>query len=124
MTIEYAALAQDCRTDQWREVELTPIFPIHPNDKENRFHRAMFFHRRSEVAMTALDAYIWAHADTELSGNAGAIQLLSLRIPFPEFGTKFERYRRRPVEAHPSERRHVWWTTPAAETQHRCRITP
>src|SRR5262245_29019747 len=44
--IEFRAAAFGCDERRFSELDVRPFFPIHADDKENRFDRAMFFYHR------------------------------------------------------------------------------
>ena len=56
--IEWRARAWRCDLARYEELDERPFFPIHREDKESRFARAMFFYHRQGRVLTALDAYL------------------------------------------------------------------
>jgi len=124
--IDWRARGWSCATHQFAEIDLRPLFPIRPNDKESRFARAMFFYRRERPVLEALDDFVTrAHNRLEPDNPIGGVLLLSLRIPIPPPGSAVERYQRRPIEEYPATvERHVWYTTSPAERQARCTEGP
>lgn len=129
MGIEYRVQAYSCRSGQFRELDYRPYFPIRADDKESRFERAGFFHRRDRKVMEALDDYLvgrhnaGAKAGTArdgIEGAIGGILFMSLRLPLPEPGSRIERYRRRPLEDYPHDQRKYWYKTPQSRLRERC----
>jgi hypothetical protein len=116
---EFRAEGWSCADHVFRELDVRPYFPIRPNDKENRFERAMFFYRRTGKVMHALDDYLVTSANRDGAG-LGGVRLLSLRIPIPPPGEVAEPYRRKPLDQYPADYRKVWYQTPAARLRARC----
>jgi hypothetical protein len=120
--IEYRAEGYRCDTGRFEEIDVRPFFPIQRDDKESRFYRAMFFHRRQKKVLEALDQFIVsqqnrAHPDLRIGG----VMLLSLRIPIPPPGTPEGRYQRLPLTDYPQEvERKYWYVTPPGERTQRC----
>jgi hypothetical protein len=117
--IEYRAEGLPCSGPAF-EVDVRPFFPIHADDKENRFDRALHFYRNDRRTMEALERYV------ARSYNAGATQkiagtvFLSLRIPIPPPGTPTPRYERAPLANFPKEQRKVWYATSRDVVNERC----
>src|SRR5438105_10220160 len=82
VTTEFRAEGYSCADDVFRELDVRPFFPIRPNDKENRFERALFFYRQQPVVMRALDEYLVTSNNRD-GAPIGAVRFLSLRIPVP-----------------------------------------
>jgi len=132
MTIDYRVEGWVCETQEFVEIDYRPFFPIHQNNKENRFHRAMFFHRRDRPAMQALDAYISdnhnarvrsltaASDDDPRLRMIGGIRVSSLRIPIPDPGSRVERWDPQPLEAYPESYHRHWFYTRMSERRSRC----
>jgi hypothetical protein len=124
--IDWRARGWSCATHQFAEIDVEPLFPIHRDDKENRFYRAMFFYHRERRVLAALDDYITrAHNRLDARSPIGGVMLLSLRIPIPRPGSAEERYQRQPLDSYPAvvERR-VWYVTAPDERQARCVEAP
>ncbi len=126
-TIDYRAEAWVCSRRQWVELDTRPYFPIDPDDKENRFNRAMHFYRENRTTMRALDLYLVRSHDEQPGDDGidpgeriGGVRMLSLRIPIPEVGSSFERYRRYPLAHYPETKRHHFYHTPASVRARRC----
>src|SRR5262252_7741446 len=56
--IEWRAEGFSCDDRRFEELDVGPYFPIHRDDKESRFSRAMFFHHDQRVVLEALESYI------------------------------------------------------------------
>jgi hypothetical protein len=124
MVIEYRAEAYRCDIEKFEELDVRPYFPIHADDKESRFERALFFYRNNPHVLTALDRYLTREAskpgpDGHID-RIGGVMLFSLRLPIPPLGSVPERYERKPLSAYPHEERHYWYTTSIAERERRC----
>ncbi len=120
--IEYRAEGYLCDAWRFEEIDVRPFFPIQRDDKESRFYRAMFFHRRQKKVLEALDQFIVDHQNrAHPEARIGGVMLLSLRIPIPEPGTPEPRYQRLPLADYPPEvERKYWYVTPSAERTQRC----
>lgn len=117
---EFRARGWRCATQKFEELDLAPYFPIHPDDKEGRFDRALFFYLKERRVHEALDAYISA-AETRRGSATGGVMLLSLRWPIPEVGAAEARYRRIPLDEVPrAVSRHYWYVTAPDERERRC----
>jgi hypothetical protein len=103
---------------------------LHPDDKENRFQRLGHFYRKNRIAMKALEDHLTRrhnhhvargqNPDDGINGPIGGIMLMSLRIPLPEPGARFERYTRKPLVEIPREWRKHWYVTPLSRRRARC----
>jgi hypothetical protein len=100
-SIEYRAEGYTC-SGRVVEIDVRPYFPIHADDKESRFDRALFFYRTEP-------------------DKIGGVVFMSLRIPIPAPGTPFPRYERVPLADHPKEQRKVWYVTPHDLVLSRCK---
>jgi hypothetical protein len=120
--IEYRAEGYLCDARRFEEVDVRPYFPIQRDDKESRFYRAMFFHRRQKKVLEALDEFIVKeHNRAHPEARIGGVMLLSLRIPIPPPGTPEPRYQRLPLADYPQEvERKYWYATPSSERTQRC----
>jgi hypothetical protein len=120
--IEYRAEGWRCDLGRFEEIDVRPYFPIQRDDKESRFYRAMFFHRRQRKVLEALDQFIVTeHNRAHPEGRIGGVMLLSLRIPIPPPGTPEPRYQRLPLTDYPQEvERKYWYVTPTGERTQRC----
>jgi hypothetical protein len=125
-SIEWRARAWRCDLARFEELDVRPYFPIHRDDKESRFERAMFFYHRDGRVLEALDAYLTS-AQNRLHPDAriGGVMLLSLRVPIPLLGSAGARYERVPIASYPSSvTRQYWYTTGIEERKRRCAETP
>jgi hypothetical protein len=121
MTTEYRVEAWSCEDRAWHELDERPYFPLHANDKESRFQRAMFFYHHAAPVMKALDAYLVDAANADAGRPPiGGVQLLSLRIPVPMPGQPFPRYQRKALDEYPPDYRKYWYRTPNAARTERC----
>jgi hypothetical protein len=120
--IEYRAEAWRCDVGRFEEIDVRPFFPIQRDDKESRFYRAMFFHRRQKKVLEALDEFIVKQQNSaHPEARIGGVMLLSLRIPFPPPGTPEPRYQRLPLTDYPQEvERKYWYATSPSERSQRC----
>lgn len=129
-TIEYRVQAYSCRERRFRELDHRAYFPIHPDDKENRYHRLAHFYRRDRRVMQALDEHLVDRHNLRVErhessgdgvdGPIGGIRVMSLRIPLPEPGTRTDRYARVPLADLPREWRKHWYETPRDRLDTRC----
>jgi len=126
-TIDYRAEAWVCSKQAWVEYDTRPYFPIDPDDKENRFNRAMHFFRENRETMHALDRYlVRSHDDRpgpdgiDAGERIGGVRLMSLRIPIPPVGSSFERYEREPLSHYPEKERKYFYHTPESLRERRC----
>ncbi len=126
-TIDYRAEAWVCSKQSWVELDVRPYFPVDPDDKENRFNRAMHFLRENRPTMHALDRYLVRSHDDHPGADGvdpgeriGGVRLLSLRIPIPPVGSAFERYQRYPLSHYPEAERKVFYHTPESVRDRRC----
>jgi hypothetical protein len=124
--IEWRAQGYRCATGTVEELDLRPHFPIHADDKENRFARAMFFHHRNRAVLEALDAFISGReASLGPEHRLGGLMLLSVRVPIPSPGEPPPRYRRVPLDAMPAEyERKVWYASSRDDFNRRCAEPP
>jgi hypothetical protein len=125
-SIEWRARGWRCDRARYEELDVRPYFPIHRDDKESRFDRAMFFYHRDGRVLAALDAYLTS-AQTRLHPDAriGGVMLLSLRVPIPPLGTTGARHERQPIASYPpSVARQYWYTTGIEERTRRCAESP
>lgn len=122
--IEWRAEAYSCEEDTFVPLDVRPYFPLHAEDKENRFARAMHFHRRDPVVLRALEEYVLARAHREGGSRFGGVRFSSLRLPLPEPGTTVLRHRYVEIAEVPESRRKAWYVTPSPERRSRCMDVP
>jgi hypothetical protein len=113
--IEWHVKGFRCNTHRFEEIDIRPAFPIHPDDKENTFERAMFFYLKNRRVLHELDLYL----SGALGERFGGVMLMSVRLPIPEPGQVTECHHRRPLDAEVGER-HYWYVTDPDEREHRC----
>jgi hypothetical protein len=125
-SIEWRVRGWLCDRGAFEEIDVRPLFPIHQDDKESRFERAMFFHHRQRSVLAALDRYITdAQNRTRPGQRIGGVILLSLRIPIPPLGQPGPQRRWMPlVEYPPDVERRYWYTTPVEARTSRCEEAP
>jgi hypothetical protein len=124
--IEWRAQGYRCAAGTVEEIDLRPHFPIHADDKENRFNRAMFFFHRNRAVLEALDAFI-SQREEKLGPDhrLGGVTLLSVRVPIPSPGEQTPRYRRVSLEEMPAEyKRRVWYASSRDDIDRRCAESP
>ncbi len=59
--VDYLVEGYRCRDKKWVEVDVSPWFPIDADNKENRFHRAVYFYRDRAAhrpTMQALEEFV------------------------------------------------------------------
>jgi hypothetical protein len=117
--IEYRAEGLPCQGPAF-EVDVRPFFPIHADDKESRFDRALHFYRNDRPAMEALESYVIERYAALEPGKLGGMLFLSLRVPIPAPGSAFPRYERAPLSDFPKEQRKVWYATSRDVVNRRC----
>jgi hypothetical protein len=126
--IEFRVEGFDCEHHQFRELDVRPYFPMHANDKENRFDRTMSLFLENPRVYRELESYILdRHNARVAAGEAtdlpriGGVELISVRIPIPEPGDDFPRYRRVPLSDLPlTLERKVWYITHLDDRMRRC----
>jgi hypothetical protein len=117
--IEYRAEGLPCQGPAM-EVDVRPLFPIHADDKESRFDRALHFYRNDRPTMEALESYVRTGYNRDASTKIAGVVFLSLRVPIPPPGTPFARYERAPLADFPKEQRKVWYATSRDVVNERC----
>lgn len=117
--IEYRAEGLPCEGPAF-EVDVRPYFPIHADDKESRFDRAMFFYRSDRTTMDALEDYVMRSYNEHATKKIAGTVFLSLRVPLPEPGSAFPRFERVPLPDFPKEQRKVWFATSRDVVNARC----
>jgi len=117
--IEYRAEGLPCQGPAF-EVDVRPFFPIHADDKESRFDRALHFYRNDRPTMEALESYVMDRYNLREQVKIGGMLFLSLRIPIPAPGSAFPRYERAPLAGFPKEQRKVWYATARDVVNRRC----
>jgi hypothetical protein len=125
--IDYRAEGWVCADARWQELDTRPYFPLDPDDKENRFQRALNFYRDDPAVERALDAYLVerhdaGHDDDGIPrGRAiGGVRFVRVRIPIPPAGSPLERFTRRPLADLPTSEKETLYRTPKARIAERC----
>jgi hypothetical protein len=120
--IEYRAEGLPCEGPAF-EVDVRPFFPIHADDKESRFDRALHFYRNDRTTMEALETYVMSayngRATSDREKIAGVV-FLSLRVPLPASGANVPRYQRASLADFPKEQRKPWFATSRDAVRSRC----
>jgi hypothetical protein len=117
--IEYRAEGLPCEGPAF-EIDVRPFFPIHADDKESRFDRALRFYRKDRPTMEALESYVLEAYNARERDRLGGVVFLSLRVPIPSPGSAFARYERAPLSDFPAEQRNVWYATSRDDVNRRC----
>ena len=119
-SIEYRAQGYTC-SGHVVEVDVRPFFPIHSDDKENRFSRAMHFVRDEPIAMRELEAYVMREYNRTEADKIGGVSFVGLYVPIPQPGTPFPRNERAPLASFPKDVRKVIYVTPHDTVLQRCK---
>jgi hypothetical protein len=131
LDVDFRVEGWSCEEGLYRELDISPFFPIQSGNKESRFERAMFFYHHNAKVMSGLDAYLTAHQNARAKNFSGAAPMepgriggvrfvsASTPIPTPEEGVK--RYRSRPLSDYPFDRLKTWYETPSRIVWERCR---
>ncbi len=125
--VEYRVEGWVCKDRRWEELDYRVYFPLHANDKENRFHRIMYLYRKDVDTMGALDDYFvdqhnsGRHADGIDQGHPiGGVRFVSLRIPLPKPGDALHRFWHRGLAEYPKSYRHVVYHSETPDIDERC----
>ena len=117
--IEYRAEGLPCQGPAF-EIDVRPFFPIHADDKESRFDRALRFYRKDRPTMEALETYVMDAYNRGQTDKVAGVVFLSLRVPIPLPGSGFPRYQRAPLADFPKDQRNVWYATSRDDVNSRC----
>jgi hypothetical protein len=121
MTIDYRAEGWSCSDKRWVELDVKPWFRIDAENKESRFHRALFFYRKDRRVMRELEEYVIQRNNESASRPAIiGVRFSSLRIPYPPIGSHVDRDDRKPLASYPREQRHSLYYTPMSKRRARC----
>ena len=127
VALEYRVEGWVCADKRWEELDYRPYFPLHSDDKENRFQRIMSFFRKDAPTMESLDDFLVEHHATgkykdgiDGARALGGVRYVSLRVPLPKVGDKIERFRIRPLAEYPKAYRHVYYRTDRETIDERC----
>jgi hypothetical protein len=114
--------AQGYKCDgQLVEVDVRPFFPIHPDDKENRFDRAIHFYSTDRPTMQALEAYLMREYNQSEPDKIAGVALTRIQTLIPTPGTPFPRYERKPLLDYPDKERQIFYHTPKRVVDERCK---
>jgi hypothetical protein len=103
------------------EIDVRHFFPIHANDKESRFDRAIFFYRTDRPTMQALEGYIRREYNKSELEKVAGVTLTRVEIPIPLPGSAFARFERKPLSDYPESQRQVFYHTPKRVIEERCK---
>jgi hypothetical protein len=128
VAVEYRVEAWSCARHRFEELDYRPDFPMHRDDKENRFFRTASFYRQNRAVMRALEAFLIGRHNERVTrgddvappGLIGGIRVSSVRVPFPPPGQRIERYRYRPLTEYPEAYRKAWYHTPVSRQERWC----
>ena len=125
--IDYRAEGWVCAEARWRELDTRPYFPLDPDDKENRFQRALSFYRDDLQVERALDAYLVqghnaGRADDGIprDQSIGGVRFVRVRIPPPPPGGPVARFTRRPLSELSRAEKEFVYGTPKARVGEQC----
>lgn len=131
VSLDFRAEAWVCSEGKWREIDTRPYFPIHRDDKESRFYRAIHFFRHERKVLQALEGYlIERHARGDVDDGVpaeervGGVRFSSIRAPLPELGEEVPRWERRPFASYPKSQKKHWYWTPVSKRRERCGDVP
>ncbi len=124
---EFRAEGWVCAEDRWQEIDTRPYFPLDPDDKENRFQRAMHFYKDWPVVVSAVEAYLvdrhnhaWDNDGIPQDRPIGGVRLSIVREPIPRPGGPVKRYVRESLADIPKKHRHPFFETAGPELERRC----
>jgi hypothetical protein len=129
---EYRVTGFSCEERSFHEIDTRPLFPVHPDDKENRLYRLFHFYQgrgsaRERRVMQALDEYVVRrHNERVERGDApgepriGGIRATTVQIPLPA-RDQVKRYRPLPIADYPPDQVSHRYRTPRPVLRDRCR---
>jgi hypothetical protein len=128
---EYRAEGWLCRSSRWEEIDTRKYFPLHPDDKENRFQRSLHFYHDELQVRRALDNYLTdSHNNPDTNDpndgipaeeRVGGVRLDIVRWPVPAPGDKLIRYSILPLNhLRPDATVTIFYEPPADELKGRC----
>lgn len=125
--VDYRAEGWVCSEGNWEEMDVRPYFPLDPDDKENRFQRAVNIYLDTPSVMEGIDAYLVRRHDAgdeadgiERGARIGGVRIVRLRMPIPHLGEPPTHYTRHPLWEAPAIDKQVVYTTPRATMMERC----
>jgi hypothetical protein len=93
------------------EIDVRPFFPIHADDKESRFDRAIHFYSTDRPTMQALESYVIREYNKTEPDKIAGVALTRIQTPIPAPGSAFPRYGRKPLSDYPEKERQVFYHT-------------
>jgi hypothetical protein len=124
---EYRVEGWVCQHRRWEELDYRAYFPLHADDKENRFHKIMFLYRKDRDTMEDLDDFFVDHHNAGTTDDGiprglriGGVRLVSLRRPFPKPGEPLVRFAHKSLSDYPKSYRHTAYRTERADINERC----
>jgi hypothetical protein len=125
--IDYRAEGWVCADARWQELDTRPYFPLDPDDKENRFQRALNFYRDDPAVERALDAYLVERHNAGRADDGvprgipiGGLRFVRVKIPIPPAGSRLERFTRRPLANLPANEKEILYRTSKTRIAERC----
>ena len=103
------------------EIDVRPFFPIHPDDKENRFDRAIHFYSTDRPTMQALEGYIMREYNRAEPDKIFGVALTRIKTPIPAPGSDFPRFERKSLSEYPEKDRDVFYHTSNHVLTDRCK---
>ena len=119
-TFEHRVQGYTCG-GQLVEVDVRPFFPIHSDDKENRFDRAIHFYSTDRPTMQALEAYVMREYNRNEPEKIAGVAFTRIQSPIPAPGTDFPRFERKPLADYSEKERQVFYHTPKRVVDERCK---
>ena len=120
MAIEYRLEVWACDTQLFREIDVSALFPIRPEDKESRFQRVGHFYRQNRSVMRALERYVIEQQNAGREHRIGGIRLSSVRTPLPELGASVQPVQRSSLDEVPAAQIKHWYFTPLSRRSAFC----
>jgi len=103
------------------EIDVRPFFPIHANDKESRFDRAIHFYSTDRPTMQALESYVIREYNKSEPDKIAGVALTRIQTPVPAPGSAFPRYERKPLSDFPEKERQIFYHTTKRALDERCK---
>jgi hypothetical protein len=128
---EFRAEGWLCRERTWEELDVRPYFPLDPDDKENRFQRALNIFRNEPIVTKAMDDYlVKAHNDGRADDgiardeSIGGVRFTLIRAALPPPGGAVKRYTRRSLVELAGEKHRILYQTSQPDLKGRCGYVP
>jgi hypothetical protein len=103
------------------EIDVRPFFPIHAEDKESRFDRAMYFYRNDRTSLEAVEAYLIRERNKVEPEKIGGVRFVNLRVPIPPVGSPPLYYSYKDLSAFPKDQRKVMYSVSSETVARRCK---